>query len=575
MLISISFFSDAGIKLSVKGLSSELSKNVDARISLIDADSIDNTAYFKRYLESEIKKGLRALGYYSPKFSYQLQLNDKNKINNNNNKKETLVVTVSPGNPVLIEELNIDIQGEGKQDPEFIALIDNNTPKIGDVLDHGSYEAFKKSLQRLALRKGYFNSVMTKHELAVANKTNQAYWNIDFNTGQRYTFDKINLQPSQIQEDYLTSLIPFKKGDKYDSDLISQLNRRLSSTNWFNSVVISPHFSKVTQDKSLPIDIITTPRKKNSIDLGGGYSSDNGISGKINWNKPWINRYGHSFQSSLLMSEPETILSMNYKIPLKKSPLNDYYTIQAGAKYIDNNDTQSNLSTLGVIRNWDFSNGWKTALGINLMYDDFVQADDNYTTMLYYPSISFYKAYTDGNTLKGFSQSYSLETAAKSLASDIDFLRLQIQHSWIQGIGQSNRFIVRNTVSFIRSSDFDRVPPTLRFFAGGDRSIRGYNYKSISPTDKNGKLKGASKLITGTLEYQYNLTGEWWGALFADTGEAVDEWDKTDFYSGAGLGIRWTSPVGPIKVDLAVPINDPSRIRLNSFHLYIGLGTEL
>lgn len=110
------------------------------------------------------------------------------------------------------------------------------------------------------------------------------------------------------------------------------------------------------------------------------------------------------------------------------------------------------------------------------------------------------------------------------------------------------------------------------FFAGGDRSIRGYDYKSLSPRDASGDLRGAKRLLTASLEYQFNVTGSWWGAAFVDTGEAVDRLDSTHFKTGAGLGIRWQSPVGPVKLDIARPIGDPDH---KGFAFYIGLGPEL
>ena len=111
-----------------------------------------------------------------------------------------------------------------------------------------------------------------------------------------------------------------------------------------------------------------------------------------------------------------------------------------------------------------------------------------------------------------------------------------------------------------------------RFFAGGDRSIRGYKYKSIAPKYANGDLKGASKLITGSLEYQYNVTGKWWGAVFVDSGEAVSDIRRSDFKTGTGVGVRWESPVGPIKLDFAVPVADKDE---HGLQFYIGLGPEL
>lgn len=562
ILLVVASSSFAQMKLSVKGVSGELADNVDARISLIDPSRVNNTPYFKRYLEDEVKKALRALGYYSPTFHYDL-----------NESSQTLVVDVDPGDPVLIEQLNINLLGEGNKDQDFIAMLSNNLPKKGEVLNHDTYESFKKGLQNLALRKGYFDAEMPKHQLAVADSIHQAFWNIDFNTGQRYKFSDVIFKQSQIRQDYLVNIIPFKKGEAYSAEQLSLLNRRLSSTNWFNSVIVSPNFAAASENKDLPIEVITSPRAKNNIDLGLGFSSDNGPRGKIGWNKPWINSRGQSLQSNLSLSSPEQALSMSYKIPLKQSPLEDYYTIQGGFKKIDDNDTNSDSYTFGVLRNWDKFEGWQSAVGLNFMYDNFTQANASYKTLLWYPSVSFSRIRSDNNLFPmwGDSQRYSLETATKSLGSDIDFVRLQVQHSWIRSLYDSHRFIARGNFSMIQANDFDRVPPSFRFFAGGDRSIRGYSYQSISPRDSDGKLKGASKLVTGSLEYQYNLTGSWWSALFVDTGEAIDKFDKTNFHTGAGFGIRWVSPVGPVKVDLATPLNKNS----GSVHLYIGLGTEL
>jgi translocation and assembly module TamA len=562
LLITIVASTYADMRLSIRGLSAELEKNVDARLSLLTPDKINNSPTFKRYFESETQKALRALGYYSPTFEYD------------DSDPKTLIVKVSPGEPIRIKQLNINLNGDGKQDKDFQELLVSQLPQIGDVLNHGVYENFKKGLQNLSLKKGYFDADMPKHQLAVAQFDHQAFWNIDFNTGKRYKFSVVNFPNATIRRDYLQNIVPFKEGDEYSAEDLSLLNRRLSSTNWFNSVVVTPDFPHLTADKALPIEVATTPRKKNAMDLGLGFSSDNGVHGKISWNKPWINRRGQSFQSSLSLSSPEQIITMSYKIPLKKSPVEQYYTIQSGYKKIDNNDTHSRSYTLGVVRNWDNFEGWQTGLGFNLLRDNFTQGDASFKTFLYYPSLSLSRICSDGNllTMWGDSQRYSIEGATNKLGSDISLVRFQTQQTWIRSIKQSHRFIARANFGIIQASNFDRVPPSFRFFAGGDRSIRGYSYQSISPKDKKGKLKGASKLITGSIEYQHNVTDSWWGAAFVDTGEAIDKVDKSKFYTGAGLGVRWASPVGPIKFDLATPLNNKHK---GSIHLYIGLGSEL
>lgn len=76
--------------------------------------------------------------------------------------------------------------------------------------------------------------------------------------------------------------------------------------------------------------------------------------------------------------------------------------------------------------------------------------------------------------------------------SDVDFSVIQAQNVWIRTLYDKHRFVMRGNLGWIETGDFDKVPPDLRFFAGGDRSIRGYKYKSIAPKDDDGKLIRAS-----------------------------------------------------------------------------------
>ena len=238
------------MKLAIKGLKGDLAGNVEARTSLITPDKVSDTPNFKRYFESEAKKALRALGYYSPSFEYNAQ------------NPKVLVVNISPGEPILVDQLNVNITGDGLQDPDFQYLLKNNLPKIGDVLNHGIYESFKKSLQNLSLKKGYFDANMPKHQLAVSMSEHQAFWNIDYTTGRRYRFGKVTFHNAKIRDDYLANIVPFKDGEEYTAEQLSLLNRRLTSTTWFNSVVVVPDFPHLTEDRVLPIDVETSPRKK-------------------------------------------------------------------------------------------------------------------------------------------------------------------------------------------------------------------------------------------------------------------------------------------------------------------------
>jgi translocation and assembly module TamA len=193
--------------------------------------------------------------------------------------------------------------------------------------------------------------------------------------------------------------------------------------------------------------------------------------------------------------------------------------------------------------------------------------------MLIYPGVSVNRTRSRGGLMPtwGDSQRYSVDYSNTMWGSDINFIVMQAQDVWIRTSMTATALWCAATSAGLKPI-LRQVPPDLRFFAGGDRSIRGYKYKSISPKDDDGKLIGASKLATGSLEYQYNVSGKWWGAVFVDSGEAVSDIRESDFKTGAGVGVRWQSPVGPIKLDIARPIGDKEE---HGLQFYIGLGPEL
>lgn len=272
------------------------------------------------------------------------------------------------------------------------------------------------------------------------------------------------------------------------------------------------------------------------METGVGYSTDVGPRVKATWKKPWVNSYGHSLTSSVSLSAPEQQFDFTYKVPLLKSPLEQYYLMQGGFKRTDLNDTQADSTTLGVSRFWEMSSGWQRAINLRWSLDHFTQANVTNTTMLIYPGVSVNRTRSRGGLMPtwGDSQRYSVDYSNTMWGSDINFIVMQAQDVWIRTLYDRHRFVVRGNLGWIEADNFDKVPPDLRFFAGGDRSIRGYKYKSISPKDDDGKLIGASKLATGSLEYQYNVSGKWWGAVFVDSGEAVSDIRESDFKTGAG-----------------------------------------
>ncbi|MXP67688.1 autotransporter assembly complex family protein [Pantoea sp. Aalb] len=560
------------ICLNIDGVNQNFKKNITSRLStIIYNEEIINKGLhdniFQIKLLKSIKEGLRAFGYYEP------NINFKWFIVLSHNKIPILVIYINAGKPIKIINTNINLNGEAKKDLNYQSLIKSSKLKVGTQLNHEDYEKFKNELSNLALSNGYFDAKFQQTQLAVSIKRHEALWNIDYDSGLRYHLGDINFYGSPVDVIYLKNLIPYKKGDIYNSYILAELNRRLSATGWFKSVIINPEIRTASTNKILSLNAFLLPNVENLIKTGIGYSTDVGFRLKGTWEKPLIDNKGRNLTTNTYISPLEQQIDLRYKIPLLESPLEHYYTIASGIKYSNINELKSNSTILTISRNLEDSN-WQKQISLHWSFDHFTQGElTTNNVMLIYPSISLKRIHSYGGLIPtwGDEQLYLVDISNPIWGSDVEFLIFQAQNIWIRTLGEKHRFLVRANFGWIETNNFNKIPPTLRFFAGGDHSIRGYKYKNVAQYDRNGHLIGASKLLTGSLEYQYNLKDKWWSAIFIDSGEAVNDLRDNHFKIGTGIGVRWLSPLGPIKFDIVLPIDNKE----HCLQFYVGLGLEL
>ena len=195
----------------------------------------------------------------------------------------------------------------------------------------------------------------------------------------------------------------------------------------------------------------------------------------------------------------------------------------------------------------------------------------NYSTLVY-PELTGSYIGVDNRLFPrhGLSAQVALRGGAKGAGSDTSFVQGWGNARWFQGIGQADRLILRAEGGATWSQDPIALSPSLRFFAGGDRSIRGYAWREVGPRRGDYAL-GAKNVLTGSVEYEfYPKGGPYGGAVFVDTGSAFDG-TRPQLSTGIGVGLRWRSPVGPVRLDIAHGLDDPD----SSFQLYLNIGTDL
>lgn len=554
-------------RLKIVGIEDEkLLENVQIYVRQLDNGSADLSERYQYLVQQEMDKALRALGYYNTQYHFSVTPAA-------NGKTAQLTVNVQlDQSAVKIRHAEIVLEGEAQKDPDVQKLL-KTAPLAGTVLNHEQYEDFKSAVDSLLYRKGYFDGQWRYHRLEVYPSEHFADWRLGYHSGARYHYGEIRFRDSQIWEDYLQNILRIKSGDAYLASDLATLSSDFSSTNWFSSVLVEPQID--SQKKLVDLNVLLRPRKKNDVEVGVGFATDVGPRFQFNWKKPWLNRRGDSLEVAGYVSKPEQSLEVGYNIPVKSSPLYYYHQFSAGVAREDQNDTEFVGAHLGYQRFWNKKRGWSFSLGAKARYDAFTQARDKFSTLLLYPTASASYLRTDGNRfpLWGEKMGLTVDWGSKMWGSDVNFQRAKANVSIVRNLRSTHRLFVRGELGYLNAGEFPRIPPSLRFFAGGDMSVRGFGYKDISPRNRDGKLTGGSRLATATLEYQYRVYQNWWAAVFYDTGFSAKRFSTEWLHSGAGIGVRWASPIGAIKFDLATPVRSPNNEKGVQF--YIGLGSEL
>lgn len=345
------------------------------------------------------------------------------------------------------------------------------------------------------------------------------------------------------------------------------------------------------EEKKIPVIVTLNADRLNSAEMGLGYGTDTGVRLRGQYRRAIVNQRGHSFDANLELSEIRQSIDGRYNIPYNH-PLNDYVSLVGGYEREEReNVAQGNglmieSAVAGADRIIKNPRGsWQQTYGLRYRLDRITQngvldpneipdaflanANEQQQSLLLGYEVSRTTSDKRVNPSKGFKQTYKVELGTESLLSDADMAIINAGWRFIYSLGENDdhQFVGRGDLGYIFTEDFTKVPYNLRYFTGGDQTIRGFDYKSLSP-EQNGFKLGGQALAVGSLEYNYQFKDGWRAAVFSDVGNAYDQDFNTPTAYSVGLGLRWASPIGPIRIDVASGISDDSHpIRL---HFFIG-----
>ncbi len=571
MLLLMSCVADAAtaLEFSVVGLQGEQKKNVLAYLGAAP-ESDQSRLNFVVSAKEKVEGALQALGYYKPEIEIDLQRTEP---------KWRLRIVVNAGNPVLIRDISIQIMGAAANDENFTRLTSDIDFASGDVLHHGRFESFRKNLLSLGQRRGYLRGEMVASRIEVEVEADTADIVLWYDSGPRLRFGEIVVDSTLIDDDLFDSMLTFQPGDYFDQARLQEFQSRLQRTNYFSSVIVLPQRGRSLDDQ-VPIAVNLQRAKRHSFDVGLGYSTDTEERMSLTWRTPRINRYGHSQQTRLEYSPINPSGRFTYSIPVA-DPLTDVVQLWARVEENEFGDIDSRQNELGVkretkTRNWIYGYSLRE---LNESWDIGGYSPSN-DYLLFGGSVS--RRTHRGSIVdpeEGFSQLYTVEGASDELGSDLDLVRVTAALRYVMTPVPRNRVVTRLDLGRVKIANGDRrdLAPSLAFFAGGSQSIRGYSYQSLGDeltvVEPNGDTKtfvvGGDRLVIGSLEYQYYFTANWRGALFVDAGDAFNS-GEFDAKVGAGFGVHYVTPVGPVRVELAnsVSEDDPS------WRLVLAIGAE-
>jgi translocation and assembly module TamA len=562
--------------VDVDGGNTDIQNNIRAHLSASNLPCSVSERRLIRALRGageEISSAMRALGYYRSSWrirhqqDYRLEEGIGKKLVNLRQECWRVTININPGKATLLTSVEIQLSGDASQDSVFKDYLASLPLKEGQQLNHAAYDNIKRSLSQQARNRGYLDAKFLKHILQVDPKNHTALVAIHFDSGPRYRFGEIHFTESPLDDALLRRFMSFTESDPFNSDQLIEFQSNLISSGYFDTVSVDQGNTDQKQNR-IPINVVTQAKKRYETTAGIGASTDTGPRLSYGLQNRRVNPRGDSYHISSQLSPVQSNLGFQYSQP-RTNPLKEKLQWSTGIETEDTDTTESTSFQAKVALIDEVGNNWLQTSSLRFLHEDYTIADADHRSVLLIPEISWVKSRSNNPRYptRGWRISGALRGTLKEVISDISMLQASGDAKFIWPL-LGGRLISRGGVGATALDEFDELPSSLRFFAGGDNSVRGYGYKDLGPEDSDGVVIGGQHRLTGSLEYDHKVWRDFALAGFYDAGNAFDTHDVT-LYHSAGVGFRWFSPIGPIRVDFGFPLKE------GGYRLHLSMGPDL
>lgn len=540
-----------------------LTRNLEVMLSL-ENEACNADEGRKRLVHRNILKqaehAARAVGYYQPVINLRTETSAD---------CWNITIEVESGEPVRVSEVNINLRGDAASDPAFAELIRLSPLKAGAILRHNEYQSLRDGLLQLANERGYFDHQLLEHRLEVDPPMLTANVVLALESGRRYRFGEFTLKQSVLSDRMAMRYLRFQPGQPWDSEQLLASQQALLGSGYFSTARLERGETEETIGQ-VPATLHLTERPQRAWMAGIGVSTDTGPRLRLGYENRYLNQHGHRWRADSHISALNRAISSSYEIPFR-DPVQDRLMFSSGYQYENNESAESEQFRLGASLISGLFSGWVLTRSLDYERENFTVGDQTETSELVMPGVQLQKIRSSHPVYprRGWKLGVGVRGTHPSISTTAAFIQSRL---WMKGIVATGpaRLLARLEAGQTNVSDVTALPATVRFFAGGDNSIRGFDYQTLGPVDADGEVIGGRNLLAGSIETDFAMSQHWHPAVFVDAGNAFNDIDSADLRISAGAGIRWRSPLGPIRIDLARPI-DADR----SWRLHLSMGPDL
>ena len=555
----------ARVDVEVEGVRDAVRDNVLASLGIASAadPSPDRVRQLHEQAPEEIALAVEPFGYYRSTVDSELEQRGD---------RFTARYRITLGPVMPLAGVDLQVTGPGASDRGFRDVARDFPLRRGSPVLHAVYDAGKEALVDYAAAHGYLDAELVAHEIRVDLAAYSARIRLHFYTGPQYRFGEVRFDDALLDEDLLRGYVPFSRGEPFDLNKLLELQDALSSSPYFQRVEVIPQ-EGLAEDLEVPVHVVLVAARRQRWSFGLGYGPDTGARSTVALDIRRLNRRGHRAEIDTKASEVESRFEGSYIVP-KKAARTDFTRYSLGYLELDSDSTQQRTALVSA--GLDRARGsWREHFALGWQQEDFTVGPDSGTSELLMPQASWGRKDADDvlYTLNGHDLRFQFRAASEDLLSSATFVQGVADAKYVRLLWGPVRGIVRATAGYTETDHFRELPGSIRFYAGGDQSVRGYGYQELTPRTDEGLPIGGRALFAASVEldallFEFRDFGRFGVAAFYDTGNAMMDFELGDLRGGVGAGIRWLSPVGLVRADAAMALDLPGTpIR---FHFTLG-----